>query len=143
MPKIRSTISAFAALAALSLSTPLVAQHHDAHHASRDDKTDASGKLVKVKEVDAAWLAEARKSYPLEVCVTSDEKLDGMGDASEFVYRAKGQPDRLVKFCCDGCEEDFLKEPAKYLSRLDEAAKAKSSEKKPAADAKGHRGHHE
>lgn len=141
MKKLHSTMSVFAALAALSLSTPLMAQHHDGHHASHGEKSEA-GKLIKVKEVDAAWLAEARKNYPLDVCVTSDEKLDSMGDASEFVYRAKGQPDRLVKFCCDGCEDDFMKEPAKYLSRLDEAAKAKQSEK-PAADAKGHAGHHE
>lgn len=142
MTKLHSTISVFAVLAALSLSSPLIAQHHEGHHAGHGEKFEASGKLVKVKEVDAAWLAEARKNYPLEVCVTSDEKLDSMGDASEFVYRAKSQPDRLVKFCCDGCEEDFMKEPAKYLSRLDEAAKAKQSEKS-AADAKGQAGHHE
>lgn len=140
--KLLSTIPVFAAVAALSLSTPLLAQHHGGHQSSHGEKSEA-GKLVKVKEVDAAWLAEARKNYPLEVCVTSDEKLDSMGEASEFVYRAEGQPDRLVKFCCDGCEDDFMKEPAKYLARLDEAAKAKSSEKKSAADAKGHQGHHD
>ena len=32
------------------------------------------------------------------------------------------QPDRLVRFCCDGCPDDFMKDPAKYLKQLDAAA---------------------
>ena len=30
--------------------------------------------------------------------------------------------DRLLIFCCDGCEEDFMKDTAKYLAVLDAAA---------------------
>jgi hypothetical protein len=100
-----------------------------------------AGKLIPVGEKDAAWAAQARKSYPLEVCVTSDEKLGSMGKSPEYIYRAEGKPDRLVVFCCDGCEEDFLKDPAKYLAKIDAAAKAKSSPA-PKADApKGHGEH--
>ena len=52
----------------------------------------------------------------------------------------KGKPDRLVIFCCDGCNEDFLKEPAPFLAKLEAAknAKAKEGGKKPEA----HKGHH-
>jgi YHS domain-containing protein len=87
----------------------------------------ASGELVKVTEKDAAWAAKARAAYPLKVCLTSDEKLGAMGENAEFIYREKGKPDRLVVFCCEGCEDDFKKEPAKYVAKLDAAAKQKSA----------------
>lgn len=122
--KFSSTVSLLVAASALALVSPLAAQHHGNHsHASA--AAPAKGQLVKADEVDAAWLAEARKTYPLEVCVMSDEKLGSMGDATEWVYRAKGQPDRLVKFCCDGCIEDFMADPATGLAKIDAAAKQK------------------
>jgi hypothetical protein len=31
-----------------------------------------------------------------------------------------------VLFCCEGCIEDFKGDPAKFLAKLDAAAKAKS-----------------
>ena len=84
----------------------------------------ATGKLIKITDAERAWAAKARETYPLKVCVTSDEKLGSMGDNAEYVYREKGKPDRLVILCCDGCEEDFAKEPAKHLAKIDAAAKA-------------------
>lgn len=83
----------------------------------------SAGKLVPVTEKDAAWAKKARQDYPLQVCVASDEKLGSMGKSPEYIYRVDGKPDRLVVLCCDGCEEDFMKEPAKYLKKLDVAAK--------------------
>jgi hypothetical protein len=96
-----------------------------------DKKTDsaapaAKGTLVKITDKDAAWAAQARKNYPLEVCVTSDEKLGTMGETANYIYREKGKPDRLVVFCCEGCEEDFNKDQAKHLAKLDAAAKTKA-----------------
>ena len=90
-------------------------------------KSASAGTLSRVTEKEAAWAKQARASYPLEVCVTSDEKLGSMGDSPQYVYRVAGQPDRLVVFCCEGCEEDFMKDPAKYLAKIDQAAKAKPS----------------
>jgi hypothetical protein len=103
-----------------------------------------SGKLVPVTEKDAAWAAKARKDYPLDVCLTSDEKLGSMGKSPEYIYRVDGQPDRLVVFCCDGCEEDFMKEPAKYLAKIDAAkSKGKAGAAPKANDSKdAHKGHH-
>lgn len=43
------------------------------------------------------------------------------------IYRVDGKADRLLVFCCDGCEDDFMKEPAKYLAVLDAAAKKKAT----------------
>lgn len=131
------------ALAFALLSMPgLIA--HDAHKkdgsTAAEAKTLAKGEMVKVTEKDAAWAAKERKTYPMTVCLTSDEKLGSMGDNAEFIYREKGKPDRLLIFCCDGCEDDFKKEPAKYLAKLDAAAKGKGSNKN-AADA-GHKAKH-
>lgn len=122
--KILATFSLLTASATFFLAAPAVAQHGG--HSSHDSAAaaPAKGELVKVSQVDAAWLADARKAYALESCVVSDEKLGSMGDATEWVYRAKGQADRLVKFCCDGCLEDFLADPAAGLAKIDAAAKA-------------------
>jgi hypothetical protein len=102
-----------------------------AQHASDEPKNKSenavaaansdAGTLTRVSENDAAWAAEARKNYPLEVCVVSDEKLGSMGKSPEYIYRVEGQPDRLVVFCCSGCDEDFLKAPAAHLAKIDAA----------------------
>lgn len=88
-----------------------------------------AGKLTRVTEKDAAWAAKARQAYPLDVCLTSDEKLGSMGKSPEFIYRVAGQPDRLVIFCCEGCEDDFNQSPAKFVAKLDAAAKAAPAKK--------------
>ena len=88
----------------------------------------AKGKLVPVTDKDAAWVAKAKQTYPLTVCVASDEKLDK--DATAYIYREEGKPDRLVLFCCDGCNDDFMKEPEKFLAKMDAAAKSKAGKSK-------------
>jgi YHS domain-containing protein len=62
--------------------------------------------------------AEKLKPYPLKVCVVTDEKLDK--DATVWSYQG-----REIKFCCKDCEKDFLKEPAKYLKKIEDAEKKK------------------
>jgi len=65
-------------------------------------------------------------TYPLKTCVVSDEKLGGdMGDP--YVFKYKG---REVRLCCKGCLDDFNKEPAKYLKKLDAAEKDAAPKKK-------------
>ena len=53
----------------------------------------------------------AAKPYPLKTCMVTDEALDK--DAFSFVH--KGQE---IKLCCEGCREDFDKNPSKYLKKL-------------------------
>lgn len=74
---------------------------------------------------EAETIAKARASYPLRTCVVSDEKLDNMDEAVPYIHRVQGKPDRVIFFCCDGCIDDFKQDPAKYLKKLDAAAKAK------------------
>ena len=109
---------------ALLAAVPAVAESTRAQKdGSSSSPTAEAGKLTKVTEADAAWAEKARQSYPLQVCVVSDEKLGSMGDSPQYIYRVSGQADRLVVFCCDGCEEDFLKSPATHVAKLDAAAK--------------------
>jgi YHS domain-containing protein len=62
---------------------------------------------------------EKPKPYPLPTCVVSGEKLAGaMGDPYVFAYQG-----REIKFCCKDCLRDFNKEPAKFVAKVDEAAK--------------------
>lgn len=53
------------------------------------------------------------KPYPLKTCIVTDEKLGDHGKPYTFVHN--GQE---IQLCCDGCLEDFKKEPTKYLSKL-------------------------
>jgi hypothetical protein len=57
---------------------------------------------------------DAVKPYPLELCIVTDNDLGSMGDPRTFVY--EGQE---IKICCKPCEKKFLKNPAKYLEKLE------------------------
>ncbi len=74
----------------------------------------------------------ARASYPLAACLVSDEKFEASDKPVEYVHKEAGKPDRLILVCCEGCIDDFKKEPAKFLAKLDTAAaeKAKAAKKK-------------
>ena len=74
-------------------------------------------------------LAAARKTYPLKTCLVSNEPLGSMGEAAGYIHRAKGQPDRVVFFCCEGCGDDFKASPAKFLAKVDAAAAGKAGKK--------------
>ena len=69
--------------------------------------------------------AAKAKPYPLKTCVVSDEKFGGeMGDPYVFTHEG-----REVKLCCKGCLDDFKKDAAKYVKKM-EAAEAKDAKAK-------------
>ncbi|MBI5060543.1 hypothetical protein HZB60_12280 [candidate division KSB1 bacterium] len=72
-------------------------------------------------KLDDAIISVQSKTYPIETCVVSGEKLGGMGDPVNYMYK-----NQLVKFCCKSCIGSFEKDPEKYLKMLSPA---------PAADA--------
>ena len=79
--------------------------------------------------------ADPAKNYPLKTCIVSDEPL---GDEPvDYIHQETGKPDRLVRFCCGGCVEDFKADPARYLAKLDTpaAAPAPASPAAPQASA--------
>ena len=110
--------SAVLALALATVLPPsLLAAEKPDHPAAAAEKapTPAEAKLI----------AQARATYPLKTCLVSDEPLGAMGDAVPYIHRVAGQPDRVVFFCCGGCTDDFKAAPAKFLAKVDAAAKAK------------------
>jgi len=53
--------------------------------------------------------------YPMDNCPVGGP-LGAMGEPVNFIYM-----NRLVRFCCGGCENSLVSEPAAYMSRLDAA----------------------
>jgi hypothetical protein len=68
---------------------------------------------------DSALIAVQLASYPTDSCVVMSEPLDVLGSPRSFVWGA-----RLVRVCCDVCEEQFREDPSRFLAILD--AKSKS-----------------
>jgi len=59
------------------------------------------------------------KPYPLDTCVVSGEKFGGdMGEPYMFTHEG-----REIKLCCKSCKKDFDKDSAKFVAKVDEAAK--------------------
>ena len=129
MKSIRTILRLSALALGLCTVTALVADEAPSKQKEPANAAKPAGELAKATAKDAAFLAKARADYPLKTCVTSDEALGSMGENAEFIYREKGKPDRLVVFCCEGCEDDFKKEPAKYLAKIDAAAKQNAAAK--------------
>jgi hypothetical protein len=73
---------------------------------------------------DSLLIAAQLASYPTDSCVVMQDVLDVMGTPRDFVFGA-----RLIRVCCDTCEERFLADPSPFLAMLD--AKAKSPDRKP------------
>jgi YHS domain-containing protein len=100
-------------------------------------------------KLDNAVVEKQGKTYPLDVCVVSGEKLGGMGAPLDYVHNGQ-----LVRFCCKGCVKPFEKDPANYMEKIHSATKGgaedakmkiddtKDKTTKPAAKkATGHEGH--
>ena len=76
-----------------------------------------------IKMIDEAIIKQQTPTYPLTTCPVTGDKLGGkMGKPVDYVYN-----NRLVRFCCPGCIAKFEKNPQKYLSMIDEAAKKQQS----------------
>jgi len=63
------------------------------------------------------------KDYPLMTCVVSGESLTEMGKPVEYLHHEAGKPDRRIMLCCERCIPDVKSDPAKFLKKIDEAAK--------------------
>lgn len=112
--------------AGLAFNATAVAASHD-HAKSAAPAPSATGSLVEPTDKDAVWLAQVRKDYPLKTCVISKEDLGTMGEPTDLIYRADGQPDRLVRFCCESCIKDFNQDPAAALKRIADTGSGKAA----------------
>lgn len=74
-------------------------------------------------KLDEAVIAAQVESYPLDTCVITGEPLDAMGKPVQIVAG-----NRLVQFCCEGCEAKFWKNPQAAFLKLGGGHSAKSDE---------------
>ena len=74
-------------------------------------KANAAKYLV---EVDKKIIETQKKSYSIDYCVLSNEKLDE--SAKNVVYN-----NRLVRLCCGGCVRKLKKDPKNIIQKLDAA----------------------
>jgi YHS domain-containing protein len=82
---------------------------------ARKFKEDPADYLAKL---NTAVIEKQRDKYPLTQCVVGGGELGSMGEPVEIIVG-----NRLVRFCCSGCEAPFLAQPAKYVKRIDDAWK--------------------
>ena len=83
------------------------------------DHDAGAGHAAQEKAPATTATVDKADDYPLDVCVVSGEKL-GEDGAPIVTIQHEG---RVVKFCCQNCVGIFKKDPAKYLAKLDAAAK--------------------
>jgi hypothetical protein len=74
------------------------------HAGIQQDETEKKEKTIPTSEI-----------YPISTCAVAGKALGSMGEP--FVHIHEG---RQVKFCCKACRPAFKKNPAKYLSKVDE-----------------------
>lgn len=80
-----------------------------------------------LRKLDDAIIAQQKPRYPLDTCVVSGKALDGPGvDAVDFVYK-----NRLVRFCCKACIDQFKQDPGLFLDKLDSAVIAHAEKDYP------------
>lgn len=70
-------------------------------------------------KVDAALIAAQVKTYKVDVCPVSGEKLGSMGDPVDVLYGT-----RLVRLCCGGCKKAVAKKGAEIVAKIDALAAA-------------------
>jgi hypothetical protein len=73
--------------------------------------------------------SKARAEYPTPLCIVSGEHLKA-GETKETIYHQEGQPDRLIRLCCNKCKARFEKNPDEFLKELDQAEAAKKARAK-------------
>ncbi len=66
--------------------------------------------------VNAVIIEQQQAAYPLDVCLVMDTALGSMGDPIDYVHQ-----NRLVRFCCAGCEGVFEGDPEKFIEKVDVA----------------------
>ena len=64
-------------------------------------------------------------AYPLDTCLVGGKKLGSMGEPHTFVYEG-----RQIKFCCEGCDDEFKSDTEKYIKIFDSAVAANSTKAK-------------
>lgn len=69
------------------------------------------------------FAGEEAVSVGNKVCPVSGEKID---EGSAVTYEYKG---KIYNFCCQGCIEEFKKDPERYIEKMEKSGGDKDAEK--------------
>jgi len=69
--------------------------------------------ILAVGGVMALLAACVTDNYPIKTCIVSGEALGSMGEPFKYVHEGT-----TVKFCCEGCLDEFKENPTKFLAKL-------------------------
>jgi YHS domain-containing protein len=89
---------------------------HDHGDHAKMKTTEATVEGTPDAKSEAEIIAEQLPYYPLDTCVVSHHELDAMGEPTNLLHDGK-----LVRICCDMCEERFAADPESYVARIDAA----------------------
>ena len=67
--------------------------------------------------IDEQIIEQQKEHSPLQNCPISGAELGSMGEPVDYVWH-----NRLVRFCCAGCIDDFEHAAEAHVAKLDEAA---------------------
>ncbi|MGI9012852.1 MAG: hypothetical protein ACR2GY_01220 [Phycisphaerales bacterium] len=77
--------------------------------------------------IDEKMIAQQMPYYPLDTCVVMEQdRLDEMSKPVDLIYQ-----NRLVRFCCNMCVQEFNDDPKQYLDKIDAAIIKQQSEHYP------------
>lgn len=77
----------------------------------RDEFEENAEELL--TEVDDAIIEKKKDDYPLDVCVVAGAELGSMGEPLDLVHN-----NRLVRFCCAGCDDQFHEDPEGHFAAI-------------------------
>ena len=72
---------------------------------------------------DSALIATQLASYPTDVCVVTEDKIEALGTPTNFLWGT-----RLIRLCCKTCEQQFRETPGDFLAALDAMKDVKAVE---------------
>lgn len=81
---------------------------------------------AKFKEIDQQLIEQQLPHYALDACPVSGRSLEDVDEPVNMIHEG-----RLVRFCCDRCPVRFKRDPARYMSKLDEAVIKQQRENYP------------
>jgi len=109
-------------------------QDHDhEQHGDHSDQADQAEPQEPATQPAGTQAADSRSlpnyvaaPYPMDTCVVAGGELGSMGEPVTLMHEG-----REVKFCCAGCDQEFLSDPDQYLAKIDAAAVEQQADRYP------------
>lgn len=99
--------------------------HQQLAHAEHKKEAAAEKKIASSEGKRAEGAGNA-------ICPVSGDKID---DQAKLTYEYKG---KIYAFCCEGCIEEFKKDPERYIERMERGSVEGDQEQSPRKEPHSH-----